>query len=311
MSYTSTGKLGRPDAERREHLVRAVVGRDGRHGLRHPAEDDPPGLVSFELDGDDPVARLERDHAQLQRRAEDERGAEAGMPGERDLVAGREDANANGAAFARRQDEHALGEAKLERQLLHRQLVEVARVGEDGQLVARERPVGEDVGDDIAKRTHRAQTTAAPMIDTWPTSRSSRASASRRCSPGVCSTASSPRGVCAAEQFALVDEIGRAEPVTPKRARAPDRAAADDTFRPSQPPLQPRARPQRAQPRRRALPADLVDRRRQQPAGGGLSRRRTGRGARRRPPAHARSRRRPRARSSRVRRAFCARYPTP
>ena len=39
------------------------------------------------------------------------------------------------------------GEAELERQLLHRHLVEVASVREDGELVARERPVGEDVGE--------------------------------------------------------------------------------------------------------------------------------------------------------------------
>ena len=45
-------------------------------------------------------------------------------------------------------------EPELERQLLHRHLVEVARVREDGELVARERPVREDVGEDVAKRAH-------------------------------------------------------------------------------------------------------------------------------------------------------------
>ena len=39
------------------------------------------------------------------------------MPGERNLVARREDADANGAALAWRQHEHRLGEAELERQL--------------------------------------------------------------------------------------------------------------------------------------------------------------------------------------------------
>ena len=105
-------KLRGGDAERREHLVRALVRLDGRDGLRHPAEDDPSGLVSLELDRDDAVARLERDHAQLQRRAEDERGSEARMPGERNLVSRREDADANGAAFPRRQHEDRLGEAR-------------------------------------------------------------------------------------------------------------------------------------------------------------------------------------------------------
>ena len=166
MSYTSIGSSEAATPSAASSSVRALVWLDGRHGLRHPPEDDPPGLVPLELDRDDAVARLERDHAQLQRRAEDERGAEARVPGERNLVPRREDADADGAAFARRQHEDGLGEPELERQLLHRQLVEVARVGEDGELVARERPVGEDVGEDVAKRTHRSQPTAAPMIGT-------------------------------------------------------------------------------------------------------------------------------------------------
>ncbi len=60
-------------------------------------------------------------------------------------------------ALARRQHEDGLGEAELERQRLHRQLVEVARVGEDGELVAGERRVREDVGDDVAERAHRPE----------------------------------------------------------------------------------------------------------------------------------------------------------
>ena len=113
-------QLGGGDTERREHLVRAVVGSDGRHRLRHLPVDDPPGLVPLELDGDDAGAGLEGDHAELERRTEHERGAEARMPGERDLVAGREDPDPHRAAFARRQHEDRLGEAELERQLLHR-----------------------------------------------------------------------------------------------------------------------------------------------------------------------------------------------
>ena len=76
------------------------------------------------------------------------------MPGEGELVARREDADPHGAALARRQHEDGLGEAELERQRLHRHLVEVASVGEDGELVARERPVGEDVGEHVAERAH-------------------------------------------------------------------------------------------------------------------------------------------------------------
>ena len=93
-----------------------------------------------------PHAGLERDHAQLERRAEHERGAEARMPGEGNLVARREDAQPHRAALARRQHEdglagselsvlrcvsrgrgggNGLGEPELVRQLLHGDLVEV------------------------------------------------------------------------------------------------------------------------------------------------------------------------------------------
>ena len=154
-------KLRGCDAERSEQLRRALVWLNGRHGLSHAAEDDSPGLVSLELDRDDAVARLERDHAQLERRAKDERSAEARVPGEQNLVPRREDADPNRAPLARRKHEDRLGEPKLERQLLHREVVEVAGVGEDGELVARKRPVGEDIGEDVAKRTHRSQTTGA------------------------------------------------------------------------------------------------------------------------------------------------------
>ena len=58
------------------------------------------------------------------------------------------------AALTRRQHEDRFREAELERQLLHRHLVEVTCVREDGELVARERPVGEDVGQHVAERAH-------------------------------------------------------------------------------------------------------------------------------------------------------------
>ena len=89
-----------------------------------------------------------------------------GMPGERDLVCGvkmriRTVPPSRGGS-TKTVSEKPSSSASC----LHRELVEVARVGEDGELVARERPVGEDVGDDVAKRTHRSQTTAPPMIGT-------------------------------------------------------------------------------------------------------------------------------------------------
>ena len=61
--------------------------------LRHPAEDDPRPFA-FERDRDDALAGLEPDLGQLERRGEDERGPERGMPRERDLLGRREYANA-------------------------------------------------------------------------------------------------------------------------------------------------------------------------------------------------------------------------
>ena len=70
------------------------------------------------------------------------------MAGERQLERRREDPDAHvGVSDGRRQDEDGLGEVHLARQRLHRQRVEIAGVGEDGELVAGERDVGEDVGD--------------------------------------------------------------------------------------------------------------------------------------------------------------------
>ena len=58
------------------------------------------------------------------------------------------------AAPLGRQHEHRLREADLQGEALHRLLAEPARVREDGELVALERCVGEDVGDDVALRQH-------------------------------------------------------------------------------------------------------------------------------------------------------------
>ena len=86
------------------------------------------------------------------------------MTGERELVPRREDPNPHRPAFPRRQHEDGLGEAELERQRLHRQLVEVAGVGEDGELVAGERGVREDVGDDVAERAHSARNLSSRLV---------------------------------------------------------------------------------------------------------------------------------------------------
>ena len=64
---------------------------------------------------------------------------ETRMPGERKLGPGREDADPDRAALLRRQHERRLGEPDLERERLHRLLVDRARVREDGKLVSLER----------------------------------------------------------------------------------------------------------------------------------------------------------------------------
>ncbi len=60
------------------------------------------------------------------------------MAGERELARGREDPHAHiGVARGWREHEDGLGEAHLPRERLHRERIEVARVGEDGELVSR------------------------------------------------------------------------------------------------------------------------------------------------------------------------------
>ena len=77
------------------------------------------------------------------------------MPGERKLVPWREDPDANVAVACRGKDEHRLGEADLERDPLHRVVVEPAGVGEHRELVAGQRHVREDVREDEAVGAHR------------------------------------------------------------------------------------------------------------------------------------------------------------
>jgi hypothetical protein len=77
------------------------------------------------------------------------------MARELHLVIRVEDADTRGSARLRRQHEGRLGEADLECECLHRLSVDAAGVREDGELVALERGVREDVDDDVAERRHR------------------------------------------------------------------------------------------------------------------------------------------------------------
>src|SRR5438128_6557483 len=78
------------------------------------------------------------------------------MPGERQLQRRREDPDPRVPLARRGIDEDGLGEVDLARERLQPLLRDLARVGEDGELVARERHVGEDVYDDEAERGHPA-----------------------------------------------------------------------------------------------------------------------------------------------------------
>ena len=53
-------------------------------------------------------------------------------------------------------DEDGLGQVHLPRDLLQLLLGDLARVCEDSDLVALQRGVGEDVGDDVAEASHAA-----------------------------------------------------------------------------------------------------------------------------------------------------------
>ena len=78
------------------------------------------------------------------------------MPCERKLEGRSEDPDPDVATGLGREHEHRLAEPDLERERLHRLVVQPARVGEDGELVSRQGRVREDVGDDVAERLHRA-----------------------------------------------------------------------------------------------------------------------------------------------------------
>jgi len=54
----------------------------------------------------------------------------------------------------RRQDEDRLGQVHLAREPLHRLVVDLAAVREDGELVAGQSNIGEDVGNDITQGRH-------------------------------------------------------------------------------------------------------------------------------------------------------------
>ena len=130
--------------------------------MSHPAEDDQLP-VALDADRDDAGAGLEPELAELQRRGQHERRPEDGMPRERELERRREDADPSVSLTLRRVDVDGLREVDLSREGLQLLLGDLTRVGEDGQLVPRERDVGEDVRDDEAEGRHGATVPPGPV----------------------------------------------------------------------------------------------------------------------------------------------------
>ncbi len=146
-------KPGTAQTERGKELACLRKRRDGRDRLAHPAEAGaaPPLL---KRNRNDSGPGFEADLVELAHRAEDECRAEHRMAGEPELGCRREDADPRVATGFGRVDEHRLREVDLPREWLEHRLRDVSRVREDGELVARERTIGEDIADDVGVNGH-------------------------------------------------------------------------------------------------------------------------------------------------------------
>ena len=112
----------------------------------------------------------------LRQRANDVRGAERRMAGERHLERRREDAHARRRA-SRRQDERRLRQVELQRERLHRRVVDAARVLEHAQRIAAERRLGEHVDDAEGVGRHGSAPQAAGREPALTPARRARARA--------------------------------------------------------------------------------------------------------------------------------------
>ena len=143
------------DPERAEER-RGVRDRlDAGHGLDHPSEHDP-GAVPLDPDGHRADAGLEDDLRQLERRRQDEGGPQHRVPGERELVGGGEDPDAHVAGAARRVAEDGLRQMHLPGEGQEEGLRDPPRVREDGERIALEGSVREDVADHVAELGHHS-----------------------------------------------------------------------------------------------------------------------------------------------------------
>ncbi len=147
------GQLRAFHAQDVQQPILAVEGLDRRQRLLHAPEHDAP-VLALEPHRNETHTGLELDLLERERRAEDERGAERRVPGERHLDRRREDPDSRVPVALRLVDEHGLGVVHLPRDRLQPVLGNLARIGEDGDLVALQRSVREYVGDDVAEPAH-------------------------------------------------------------------------------------------------------------------------------------------------------------
>ena len=109
--------------------------------LLHLAEHDR-AVLPRQRDRDHPDAGLQLDDRSVGRLAEDERGPEHRMAGERQLRGRREDPRAGIGTVGGRVQEDGLGQVELARGPLHHLIAQPRPVGEDRDLVAPQRRVG-------------------------------------------------------------------------------------------------------------------------------------------------------------------------
>jgi len=145
---------GRPQPDRRRGAAR-IRDRiaERRVRLRHPDEAE---LLLLPGERHRHGADAEAEHEALALRVDDagsresERAADRRMAGHRQLFRGREDAHPHvGATLLRGQHERRLREVHLLGDRLHRVGRQPAAVEEDGELIAAEEMIGEDVEMDV------------------------------------------------------------------------------------------------------------------------------------------------------------------
>ena len=150
------------------HLLNLLgIGLDGRHRLGHSPEGDAP-VPAFEQHRHDPGAGLEPDLIQLERRGKDERGPERRVTGEGHLDGRREDPDLRVPLTLGLVDEHRLGEVHLARDRLQPVLRDLARIREDGHLIALQRRVREDIGDHVTEPRHACDSSPDSLTGSTP-----------------------------------------------------------------------------------------------------------------------------------------------